>query len=113
LATETCHGTVEYLTNIDYEWDTTAYDKENNWERTVSAIAGRDVRGAFYDEFGADMGHETHNYRVDARIGHYQVGSLLVRSVDTPVATVSSPAALSLFALGLCGLLLRRRKIAA
>jgi hypothetical protein len=50
---------------------------------------------------------------VDNGVSDVSIGSLLVRTVDAPVAAVSSPTAFSLFALGLCGLLLRRRKIAA
>lgn len=39
--------------------------------------------------------------------------SLLVRPSSVPSTPVSAPSALSIFAFGLCGLLLRRRKIAA
>jgi hypothetical protein len=106
-----CYGTVQTY-HGSYP-DQYTYDKLNGWNLALSAREGQQVIGRFDEEFGLNAGRHDNNNVVDTMATHAWMGSLLVRSMETPVAPVSSPAALSLFALGLCGLLLRRRKIAA
>jgi hypothetical protein len=106
-----CIGNVS--TFVNWTDPMQAYDKNFNWTRTSSYIPEQKVMGVFEDEFGVNMGRSPNNAVRGYTSQSMSFGSLLVRSVDTPSATVSSPGALSLFAFGLCGLLLRRRKIAA
>lgn len=106
-----CYGQVGQYKNYPYEY--TAMDKLYNWLSTTSYVPGQAGMGWFSDDHGVDMARGGVDVAVGMNDSSSILGSLLVRSGDTPVATVSSPAALSLLALGLCGLLLRRRKIAA
>jgi hypothetical protein len=90
-----------------------AKDRLAGWRETTSFVPANKVMGFFREDFGVNTQQYNYNEAIHKSYARSIAGSLLVRSMDTPVAPVSSPPALSLFALGLCCLLLRRRKIAA
>jgi hypothetical protein len=104
----TCVGQVRMYQS--YPGELWAPDRQNEWQQTLSYNpAFHEGMAYFLESGGVDMSRHARNDTYPMGWNSTQIGSLLVRDVDT----VSSPAPLSLFALGLCGLLLRRRKIAA
>lgn len=107
--TMTCSGSIWAIRAFDGSGG--ARDKLNEWEYLELPFTAANI-GMFADDAGAAMGRTDDN-RVVSKASSGEWSHLLVRRVDSPVTTVNAPSALSLFALGLCGLLLRRRKIAA
>ena len=65
--------------------------------------------GWFNESYGGNHGIVTNNVAIRKNTTSSDFGSLLVRTPPN-AAPVSAPAAISLLALGLCGLALRRRR---
>jgi hypothetical protein len=75
----------------------------------VSYLMGSGSLGWFNESYGGNHGIVTNNVAIRKNTTSPDFGSLLVRTPPN-AATVSAPAAISLLALGLCGLALRRRR---
>jgi hypothetical protein len=105
----TCLGLIGDMENSTL--DKTGDDTTGTLRTTYLKNSG--PGGWFYEVMGLNAGFNTTNLATDVTYSNRQYGSLLVRQASVGPAPVSSPNAISLFALGLCGLVLNRRRKAS
>ncbi|MBZ9613449.1 PEP-CTERM sorting domain-containing protein [Rheinheimera maricola] len=106
----TCGGIIGTQQGLAYERSSYNVRSQIN---EVSYRPEQETIGYFEDGRGLRTHGNNSLYYQGSWYGSQYTGSLLVRTTTNPTTPVSAPATLSLFALGLCGLLLRRRKTAA
>ncbi|MFC0047191.1 hypothetical protein [Rheinheimera tilapiae] len=96
-----------FSNNSGSTWGTDPY----TGKYTITYIANTGSAGYFSECNGLNTGYDRCQYRIKNDFHDSTIGSMLVRSIQSPPKSVSTPSVVTLLALGFIGLICSRRRI--